>query len=188
MHSFRSFIHQYVVLSEEDWSTIAKNLQQEAVKEQALILEQGKVCKYLYFLESGLLRYYTLRDGEEVTKFFTEAPYAFTSQKSFTDKTPASESIQALEPCMLWKMKVEDAYALLALPAWSEFVRKLIQEVQYFTEQLLLEIQTETAEQRYQKMLDQKSSLVQRVPIKHLASYLGIAPQSLSRIRKQLMK
>jgi hypothetical protein len=63
-----------------------------------------------------------------------------------------------------------------------------VQEVQYYTEQLLIDMQSETAEDRYKNMLQQSPELVQRIPLKYLASYLGIAPQSLSRIRKSLMK
>jgi len=68
---------------------------------------------------------------------------------------------------------------------WSEFVRKLIQEVQYFTEQILEEMQSNTAEERYIKMMEENDSILTNVSLKHIASYLGIAPQSLSRIRKK---
>ena len=70
--------------------------------------------------------------------------------------------------------------------SWAEFARKITQEVQFFTEEILLELQTETAEVRYEKMLEISPNLLQRIPLKYLASYLGIAPQSLSRIRKKI--
>ena len=70
---------------------------------------------------------------------------------------------------------------------WNTFIRKLIQEVQYYTETILQEVQTETAENRYKKMIEQQPELLQRLPLKYLASYFGIAPQSLSRIRKKIL-
>ena len=85
-------------------------------------------------------------------------------------------------------MSYEDAQRLLALNSWSNFIRLLIQEVQTFTEEILEALQTETAESRYRMMLQADANLLQRVPLKHLASYLGIAPQSLSRIRKNIRK
>ncbi len=185
LHPFRIFMAKYVSIPESDWKAIESRMTVSVYQRSELILQQGQICKELFFLETGLLRYFTLHDGEEITKFFTDAPYTFTSQKSFTDKRPATESIQAIEPSAVWKLSFEDAHRLLRMPAWSEFIRKLIQEVQFYTENLLLEMQTETAEARYKKMLDRQSELVQRIPIKYLASYLGIAPQSLSRIRKQ---
>jgi hypothetical protein len=75
---------------------------------------------------------------------------------------------------------------LYRLKSWTEFARKIIQEVQFFTEEILEALQTETAEQRYEKMLKNNPMLLQSLPLKHLASYLGIAPQSLSRIRKKM--
>jgi hypothetical protein len=82
---------------------------------------------------------------------------------------------------------LKQANELLELKSWNTFVRKLIQEVQYFTEQILQEVQTETAENRYEKMLKVNPTLLKRLPLKYLASYFGIAPQSLSRIRKKII-
>jgi len=111
----------------------------------------------------------------------------FTSQQSFNFQIPARESIIAVEESMVWKMKREDAFALLEMKSWSEFVRLLVQEVQHLTEEIMAEQKVETAETRYRKMLLENSDIVQKVPLKHLASFLGIAPQSLSRIRKNIL-
>ena len=86
----------------------------------------------------------------------------------------------------MWQISRAEAYALLAVPAWATFVRRLTQEVQQYTENILEELQTETADTRYRRLLHDRPQLVQRVPLRHLASYLGIAPQSLSRIRRKL--
>ncbi len=187
MQSIKPFLQRYTALPESDWQAIAACFSQRILPKGALLLEEGKICKHLYFIESGLLRFFTWKDGADITKFFTEAPYLFTSQQSFTNLTPARESIEALEDSLLWQMSYEDANRLLALSSWNTFVRKLIQEVQYLTEEILSEIQTETAETRYRKMMAENPELLQRVPLRHLASYLGIAPQSLSRIRKNLL-
>ena len=151
-----------------------------------MLLQEGKICRHLYFLEKGLLRYYFDKEGLEITKYFTTAPYMFTPQTSFSQTIPATESIQAIENSIVWMMKREDAYRLLEIPSWSEFIRKLIQQVQIYTEEILRDLQTETAENRYRSMLINEPEMVQRIPLKYLASYLGIAPQSLSRIRKKL--
>lgn len=188
MHPFRQFINRYVAISDEEWLAIETCLSRREIKKETVLLEEGKVCRHLYFLESGLLRFFVWKDGNDITKFFTEAPYCLTSQKSFVSQQPAKESIETLEDSVLWQMSLEDANRLLSVFVWTEFIRKLIQEVQSFTEEILEELQTETAENRYLKLLERPSPLLQRVPLKHLASYLGIAPQSLSRIRKKLTK
>jgi CRP-like cAMP-binding protein len=187
MHPFRLFIHNYTLLSNEDWASIEKYLVRIEVKKDTIILEEGKVCRHLYFLESGLLRFFILKNGNDITKYFTEIPYCFTSIKSFEAQIPATESIETLEDTILWAISAENVNTLFNLPSWNTFTRKLIQEVQTFTDEILEDMQTETAENRYRKMLFDNDPLLQRVPLKHIASYLGIAPQSLSRIRKSAM-
>ncbi len=86
----------------------------------------------------------------------------------------------------MWELSYAHNNELLKLDSWNSFGRKITQEVQFFTEEILEELQTETAEDRYFKLLNNQPSLVQRIPLKYLASYLGIAPQSLSRIRKKV--
>ena len=186
MHPLRQFIGNYIVLSETDWQQIEPCLTRQEIPKGTLILTEGSVCRYLYFLESGLLRFFILKDGNDITKYFTDVPYLFTSQKSFSSQQPARESIETLEDSVLWRMTYADTYRLLTLESWNTFIRELIQEVQTLTEDILEELQTETAETRYYTLLMAQPSLVQRVPLKHLASYLGIAQQSLSRIRKNL--
>ncbi|GAB3641771.1 Crp/Fnr family transcriptional regulator [Spirosoma arcticum] len=186
MHPLRQFINNYTSLSNADWGSVEACLVRQEVPKGTLILSEGKICRYLYFLESGLLRFFILKDGGEVTKYFTDVPYVFTSQKSFASQQPARESIEALEDSVLWQMTYGDAYRLLETDAWNTFIRKLIQEVQTYTEDILEALQTETAEDRYRTMLTAQPSLIQRVPLKYLASYFGIAPQSLSRIRKNI--
>jgi CRP-like cAMP-binding protein len=186
MHPFRQFIQQYISLSDLDWQTISDFLIRCEVPKDTLLLKEGMVCRHVYFLETGLVRFFILKNGNDITKYFTEIPYCFTSIKSFSNQQPALENIETLEDCVLWRMSYKDSQHLLRLPTWASFTRLLVQEVQVLTDEILQEMQTETAETRYRQMLLNNDSLLQRVPLKHLASYLGIAPQSLSRIRKNL--
>jgi CRP-like cAMP-binding protein len=187
MHPFRQFIHNYTLFSNAEWAIVEKYLVHMEFKKETILLQEGKVCRHLYFLESGLLRFFILKNGNDVTKYFTDVPYCFTSIKSFEAQKPATESIETLEDTILWAMTFESVQSLQTLPVWNTFSRKLIQEVQTYTDEILEELQTETAENRYKKMLFDNDPLLQRVPLKHIASYLGIAPQSLSRIRKNAM-
>lgn len=185
MHPFKKYILKYTDLSNEDWALIERNLNRKEYKTNDLILRDGKICKKLYFLESGFLRFFINRDGEEVTKYFTEPPYCFTSQRSFANNLPSNDNIQVLESAVVWEMDKKVTFDLLTLPKWSEFIRKLIQEVQFYTEEILEALQNDTAEERYIRMIETNSIILQKVPQKDIASYLGIAPQSLSRIRKK---
>ncbi|OAV45832.1 Crp/Fnr family transcriptional regulator [Lewinella sp. 4G2] len=186
MHPYRAFIHRYQPITNEEWARIADLLVRREITAGDVLLQEGKVCRHVWFLERGLMRYAVDDVGTEVTKFFTVAPYCFTSQRSFNTRQPAEESIVALEDGMLWQLSKDDVESLFALPGWSAFVRALTQEVQFFTEEILLDLQRKSAEDRYRTLLSTGDPLLERVPLKFLASYLGIAPQSLSRIRKKI--
>ncbi|MEM1328623.1 MAG: Crp/Fnr family transcriptional regulator [Bacteroidota bacterium] len=184
--SLRAHINTYVPLSDSDWQQIEPHFHRRTFNSGDYILEEGKICRHLYFLQKGLLHYFVMKDGVPRTKFFTIAPYLFTSQRSFNEQIPATESIQAIELSVAWSISYDDNQKLLELPAWNLLSRKVTQEVQFYTEQILEDLQNETAETRYRKLLDAQPELLQRIPLKYLASYLGIAPQSLSRIRQRV--
>jgi CRP-like cAMP-binding protein len=186
LDSLKKFIEKYSTLPIEEWNQIHECFEKRIIQKDEIILQENKVCGHLYFVESGLFRFYINKDGNDITKFFTEAPYFFTSQASFNSQRPATENIQAIEKSIIWQISYKQTNDLYRLKSWTDFARKIIQEVQFFTEEILEELQTETAELRYEKMLKNSPTLLQRIPLKHLASYLGIAPQSLSRIRKKL--
>ncbi|MEM9328367.1 MAG: Crp/Fnr family transcriptional regulator [Bacteroidota bacterium] len=185
MHPFRQYINQYEPFSEEEWLRVDPCITRKTYPKNHALLVEGQRCEKLWFTESGLVRFFTFKNGEDVTKFFTVPPYCFTAQKSFTTDAPAAENISTLEASVIWEMSKKDAFGLLDMKSWAEFIRKLIQEVQFNTEQLYEDAQNRTAEDRYIEMLEQGSPILNRVPLKYLASYLGIAPQSLSRIRKK---
>jgi CRP/FNR family transcriptional regulator, anaerobic regulatory protein len=188
VHPVEKIITRFTPLKPKEWLSILPFLTCRWVDKGSTLLAQGEVCRHLWFIESGLLRFYFIDDkGNEITKFFTEAPYCLTSQRSFNRQLPSEEAIETLEDSVIWEMNSAHANALLVIPAWSAFIRNLVMEVQGYTEQLLVEAQTIPAEKRYAKLLALHSGgLAARVPVKMLASYLGIAPQSLSRIRKKL--
>lgn len=181
----KKFISEKVALPEREWEEIQVIFKPLQIKTGTLLLAEGKICRHLYFLNSGLLRWFFWRDGLDRTKYFLYENYVFTAIQSFSNQTPATENIEALEDCDLLAAHYDDADRLYdQCPAWRRFVRQLIQEVQVYTEEILTEFQTETAEARYRRLLAEEPELVRRVPLKYLASYLGIAPESLSRIRK----
>ena len=187
IHPIERYLRQYVSATQEEVETVINGFECRSVARGTWLLQQGDVCRTLYFLETGLVMFSSFQDGEQISKFFTLSPYLFTAQQSFLYGSPSQESMACLEDCLIWEMPAQRAKELLAQPFWANFIRKLTQEVQYNIEQLYLAMQNRTAADRYREMLTQQAELVQRVPLKYLASYLGVAPQSLSRIRKKIM-
>lgn len=185
----KTFLQKYVELPDKDWEKIRQDFDKQVFKKDEFILEEGKICRYFYFFEKGLIRFFLHVDGEDVTKNFAIAPYCFTSKVSFRNQSPAKEGIQALDETVLWKIDRQQYKKLEELESWNLFMRKLISEIQEFIENRLLESKIYTAEKNYTNLLDRyPAELMQRIPLKHLASFLGVAPQSLSRIRNKLQR
>lgn len=185
MPALKTFIEHYIDLPENDWNYIASFFKKRSIKKNELLISEGKICRHFYFIEEGLFRNYIVNDGDDTTIFFIEAPYCITSRLSFLNQSPTKENIQALEKSVIWEITWKQYNELIKLNSWRFFTRKILNEVQNITEERLFANLTETAELRYTKLLKHQPELINRIPLKHLASYLGIAPQSLSRIRKK---
>ena len=186
---FRTYVADRVSLRLADWERIRSVIRCQTVRANDTVLNEGAVCGYLYFLDQGLLRFFQWIDGEDKTKFFTFAQQLFTAQQSFYTQQPARETIQALEDSTLLLISYKDAQQLdREVAAWAAFRQQIRVQVSGWTEELLMESLNETAEQRYRRMRDEHPARTQRIPLKHLASYLGIAPESLSRIRKKTIR
>ena len=185
MNAFLKFLGNYVSVSEAEWNVIQNAFAIKEFSRNEIILNQGDICRHFYFIEKGMVRFFVMNDGNDVTKFFTKSPNCFTSKDSFRNRKVSVESIQAIDDVVVWQTSLEKANELLKLKSWSEFTRKFMHEVQSHVEDLLMESKTKTAEERYQKLLQNYPDEIHKIPLMYLASFLGITPQSLSRIRKK---
>ena len=184
----KDFINNFIALPEEDWEIIQKEFKREVLKKNEIILEEGKICRYFYFLEKGLIRFYCNVGGNDITKMFCVAPYCFTSKVSFRNQSPANEGIQALDDTIVWKIDYGQYKKLEKINSWNLFIRSLLNDIQEFMDNRLLESKIYTAEENYKNLMKRYPGIMAKIPLKHLASFLGVAPQSLSRIRNNLHK
>jgi CRP-like cAMP-binding protein len=184
MKQFKNYIEKYASVSSIEWKIISQTLTQQKYLKNENILNEGETCRYFYFLESGLLRSYYNYDGYDVVKTFIFPPYGFTSEASFVNRSPAIESIQAIDESLVWKINYEQCQQLLQLSSWTKFMRGLLSEADNFSKQMIIQLKSQTPGQRY-VWLTQKyhQKQLQQIPQKYLASYLGVAPQSLCRIK-----
>lgn len=188
-NSLREYVEQRIPLQEEEWQQIQAPFKPRQLAAQDYLLEAGKVCNHLFFLQDGLLRFFTWKNGEDKTKFFIFSPKLLTSLDSFSNRKPSLENIQALEDCRLLQADYVNLKNLYnTVPAWTQFINAIVREAQLYSEKLISELQNETAESRYKTILEQSPQMIRRIPLKHLASYLGIAPESLSRIRRRVLQ
>ena len=179
---------QYGALSEQETAVIANRFTTLPVKKDEHILKEGQVCKFLGFIESGLMMYYKVaEDGQEIVCDFAKENEWVTQYQSFTSKTPSPLFIKALEPSIIYTITSRHLDELYTeIKGFGNIARQLIEKALMDMIKRSVEFQNLRAEERYEKMLSEYPSIVQRVPQYYVASFLGIAPPSLSRIRKNM--
>jgi len=186
------FIRQYllsknITLTEENCRPfVEKNFRKE-YKKKDIILEKGEVDNYLSFVECGAARLFFTKENKELTIRFVFQNQFLTAYDSFTQRTPSRCDIEALTDMAVWQIHYDDLQEIYRTQPVGNLVGRLTVEHLY-VEKLNREFSflSETAEERYLSLLEQQPDLFQKIPLKHIASYMGITPQALSRIRKRI--
>lgn len=166
---------------QEDLRTL---LQKNIVAKGTLLLREGSFCKKIYFLAKGLVRGFYYREGKELTSWFGLENDALTSLSAFIQQKTSKENIEILEDSILYSLTYTQLQELYEkYPEFNRSGRMLIEKYYIELEEHTLSLQFDSATERYQKLLYQQNHLLQRVPLKYIASYLGISQETLSRIR-----
>jgi CRP-like cAMP-binding protein len=157
---------------------------QVIVAKNDFLLKEGKICRQLYFLQSGALRGYYNLDGKEITYWFGFENNFVTSFHSFITGEAAVENIQLLEGSVLWSISKEMLTGLFDRFHDVERLVRIAYEKYYIRlEERFVNAQFKTATERYEQLLEHSPHILERVPLGHIASYLGISQETLSRIR-----
>lgn len=174
--------------SDEEFDRLISFFTPVTLKKKAYFAMQGEHCRYLAFVNSGCLRaYHTDSKGEEFTIYFAFLNWWTGDKTSFYSGTPSRFSIQALEETEVFRAdRVQWETALDTIPTFEKWYRVKTRKSYEATQQKIIDAQTETAQERYLKLIKDAPETVQRIPQHYIASYLGIKPQSLSRIRKNI--
>jgi CRP-like cAMP-binding protein len=182
------FISKYISLTDEEKNVLLSLNLFRSVKKGIILLKEGQKSKESYFVLKGCIRTYYLIDGEEkTTAFYTEMD-ALTPH-CVTNKTPSDYYISCVEDSILTVSNSDmEAVVNSKFPKFDLMCKKLSEELLAKQRIDFDEFKTSSPEQRYQNLLEKRPDLVQRVPQYQLASYLGIKPQSLSRLRARIIE
>lgn len=156
-------------------------------KKGDFFLKEGEVCKYVGFIKNGIVRYYINDDGEEKTYGFSKENEFTCNYESFVPQTPSNQIIQALEDTNIWTISYENLEKFYKEVKQGErFGRIVIEQVFIQTLKDRNSFYTDSPKSRYEKFLKEHLDLQQRLSQYYIASYVGVKPQSLSRIRKRI--
>lgn len=169
---------------EQELKIIAKP---KRVAKGDLILRKDERCDSLFFVTKGLLRGYYYEEDKEITSWFSQEKEFATCFYSFIVQKPSFEFVQALEDSDLLQISYSALQNLYVTFPETERIGRIITENYYIKlEERILNLQFKTAKERYQKLLSSKPTLLLRAPLGHIASYLGISQETLSRIRAEM--
>ncbi len=186
----REHIARRIDITDQEYKLCTPFFTPRRLRKKQFLVQEGEPGKYIAFVTGGCLRTYTIDDkGEEHVLEFAVEDWWAADLHSFLTGKPAQFNIDALEDSRLLLLDYDSREALLrAVPKMERFFR-LLQEAHYVaTHRRISEALSKTADERYLSFLKTYPELVRRIPQKHIASYLGITPQSLSRIRKELVE
>lgn len=148
----------------------------------------GKVPVYHNFIVSGFMRKFYINDnGEEITVELNNGPRFFTSYFHFINQTVTNEYLYCITDCELLRVTLADAERSAKTSiTQKDYTIRLFEHIQQEHRDRINDLATLTAEQRYIKLMKDSPNIIKHVPLKYIASYLGIKPESLSRIRREI--
>lgn len=175
-------------LNEAEEKAFLSILEVKNFKKKEFLLQEGKVCNKITFVNNGCMRLFYNVDGVENTIQFFFGDSWYTDYASFLTGKPTIENMQALEESEVVQFKKDDLYNLYDSMPVFEKVGRIFAENAYLSISQLNQMKTnEEPEVRYINLLKTRPELVQQIPQHYIASYLGVKPETLSRIRKRIL-
>lgn len=180
-------VQNEVSMSNESWLELSKICKVEIFEKGDFVLKMGEISGGIYFISSGLVRNFYIKNEKEVSEWFAFEEEFCLSITSYYLKTPTVLAMQCLEDSVVITIEREGLDILrnknfeIANLAYELATGSLI-----VSQERMASIQFETALQRYENLLKLRKSMLQRVPLNHIATFLGISAETLSRIRSQI--
>jgi CRP-like cAMP-binding protein len=179
-----NYCSKFIHLTALDKEAMELNFRSIKIKRKDYLLKEGMVCDFVAFLNSGVIRHFHIKDGNEITCDITLHDNFITDFKSLTHNIPTNYYFQILKDAELFLIKRNDLYRLYTENRNIEsFGRIMAEQVAQRTIDIAMSLSSEKPQERVEKLIKQRPDLIQEVPQRYLANLLGISPESLSRIR-----
>ncbi|MDX1913480.1 MAG: Crp/Fnr family transcriptional regulator [Saprospiraceae bacterium] len=185
--ALKDTIQRIVHVPEEEWSLALPKFQYRTFRKGEYLLSEGQVCKHIDFIVAGCVRIFFLHDGKELSRqFFFENGFV-TELGSLVAQKPSLYYLEALEPLQLLSIRHDDLEQLYSQSNhFLRFGKIMAEQIAIFVSYRNVELVASPARERYLRLLNERPKVMSRVPLHMIASYLGITPEALSRLRKEI--
>lgn len=174
-------------LSERDWDIFSSKLSRVELTKNQTIIKVGEIENYLSFIETGIVRYYIPKIETDLTFAFAFDGYFASAYDSFLTRTPSVYEGQTLIKTTLWRLSYTDLQTIYNETEIGNKIGRVASEDLFLKKfKRELSLLNETAEKRYRNLFTEQPQLIEHIPLKYIASYIGVTPQALSRIRKRI--
>lgn len=187
MEQIRKYFEKSMDMSQEDWDIFSSKLRRQEYPQKHLLIKVGQIETHLSFIEKGVIRFYIPKEENDITFGFAFAGNFVSAYDSFLTKQPSSYCLETLSETTVWQLSFDDLQTIYRETEIGNTIgRKAAEELFLKKKKRELSLLTNTAEQRYLNLFTEQPHLLQHIPLKYIASYIGITPQALSRIRKRI--
>ena len=187
MEQIRHYFEKTLRLTDRDWQIFSSKLSKKEFPKKHLVLKAGQTENYLSFVESGIIRFYIPKEENDLTFTFIFDNGFVSAYDSFLTKQPSTYNVETLTQTTIWRLSFEDLQSIYKETEIGNTIgRKAAEDLFLKKSKRELSLLTHTAEQRYLNLFTEQPHLLQLIPLKYIASYIGITPQALSRIRKRI--
>ncbi len=187
MEKLKSYFEQIVELTDNDWSIFSSYLTFKEFPKKHIFIKPGETEQHLSFIESGMVRFYIPKIDNDLTFNFAFDHDFFSAYDSFLTQTPAGYQIESLSGIKLWRLSYSDLNTVYKETGIGQTIGRITAEQLYLSKKRReLSLLNQSPEARYLDLFKNQPRLIKEIPLKYIASYIGITPQALSRIRKRI--
>ena len=187
MGYLREYYERIIKLQESEWEFIAAHFNRKVFDKKKIITKQGETENYLSFIESGIVRFYIPGDENELTFNFSFNKEFTCAYDSFLTQTPSEYELQALTETIVWQISYSDLQKVYAQTQAGNYLGRFASEKLFLAKSKReLSLLKYNAKERYLRLFSEQPDILKFIPMKYIASYIGITPQGLSRIRRQI--
>jgi CRP-like cAMP-binding protein len=187
MIEIKKYFEKMVTISEKDWEFFSSKLIRREFAKKSIILKEGQKENYLSFIESGIVRLSIPQEFDDLTFEFEFAGNFVSAYDIFLTQQPSFYQLETITDTVLWSLTYNDLQTIYAETDIGNTIGRLASEDLFKKKsKRILSLLTQSAENRYWNLFTEQPHLLKLIPLKYIASYIGITPQALSRIRKRI--